>query len=151
MTTILNFGYFLKLYGLCKVLFEEVNKYLKNDDLDLRDGRIVPEAIISVRSFTTKNKSGQRHPKLNQTKTNEFSAMPGTLAFESGITRAPRKRLMVHCQAACNPAKAGAGKKNTQITGGLCLKIPIFAGSDEISRKLTVIQTFHRAIFYGLT
>jgi len=66
-TTTLKFRHFLERHGLGKVLFKEVNKHLKKNGLMLRKGSIVEASIISVPS-STKNESGQRDPKMHQTK-----------------------------------------------------------------------------------
>ena len=66
-TTILNFRHFLEAHRLGKVLFEEINRHLKAQNLIFREGTIVDATIISAPS-STKNESGARDPEMHQTR-----------------------------------------------------------------------------------
>lgn len=66
-TTILNFRHFLEAHKLGKVLFEEINRHLKAQNLSFREGTIVDATIISAPS-STKNESGTRDPEMHQTR-----------------------------------------------------------------------------------
>ena len=66
-TTILNFRHFLESHKLGKVLFEEINRHLKAQNLIFREGTIVDATIISAPS-STKNESGTRDPEMHQTR-----------------------------------------------------------------------------------
>jgi IS5 family transposase len=66
-TTILNFRHFLEGHKLGKVLFEEINRHLKAQNLSFREGTIVDATIISAPS-STKNESGTRDPEMHQTR-----------------------------------------------------------------------------------
>ena len=66
-TTILNFRHFLEAHKLVKVLFEEINRHLKAQNLIFREGTIVDATIISAPS-STKNESGTRDPEMHQTR-----------------------------------------------------------------------------------
>ena len=64
-TTILNFQHFLEAHRLGKVLFEEINRHLRAQNLIFREGTIVDATIISAPS-STKNESGARDPEMRQ-------------------------------------------------------------------------------------
>lgn len=66
-TTILNFRHFLEGHKLGKVLFDEINRHLKAQNLSFREGTIVDATIISAPS-STKNESGARDPEMHQTR-----------------------------------------------------------------------------------
>ena len=66
-TTILNFRHFLEAHKLGKVLFEEINRHLKAQNLIFREGTIVDATILSAPS-STKNESGERDPQMHQTR-----------------------------------------------------------------------------------
>lgn len=66
-TTILNFRRLLERHGLGQKLFKEINTYLKEQGLMLREGTIVDATIISAPS-STKNAEGERDPEMHQTK-----------------------------------------------------------------------------------
>lgn len=66
-TTILNFRHFLEGHKLGKVLFDEINRHLKAQNLSFREGTIVDATIISAPS-STKNQSGARDPEMHQTR-----------------------------------------------------------------------------------
>ncbi len=66
-TTILNFRHFLEAHKLGKVLFEEINRHLKAQNLIFREGTIVDATIISAPS-STKNESRTRDPEMHQTR-----------------------------------------------------------------------------------
>jgi IS5 family transposase len=66
-TTILNFRHLLERHGLGKQLFNEINAYLKEQGLQLKEGTIVDATIIAAPS-STKNKAGERDPEMHQTR-----------------------------------------------------------------------------------
>lgn len=66
-TTILNFRHLLEKHQLGSKLFEEINGYLKEKGMLLREGTIVDATIISAPS-STKNKEKARDPEMHQTK-----------------------------------------------------------------------------------
>lgn len=66
-TTILNFRRFLERNKLTKKLFDEINSYLEEHDLMLREGSIVDASIISAPS-STKNAEKKRDPEMHQTR-----------------------------------------------------------------------------------
>ena len=66
-TTILNFRRLLEKNGLGQKLFEEINGYLGDHNLMLREGSIVDASIIAAPS-STKNADKQRDPEMHQTK-----------------------------------------------------------------------------------
>ncbi len=72
-TTILNFRRLLEKNGLGRKLFEEINSYLREKGMMLREGTIVDATIISAPS-STKNQAKERDPEMHQTK----KATPGT-------------------------------------------------------------------------
>lgn len=66
-TTILNFRHLLEKHQLGRKLFEEINGYLKEKGMLLREGTIVDATIISAPS-STKNKGKARDPEMHQAK-----------------------------------------------------------------------------------
>lgn len=66
-TTILNFRRFLESKKLGRKLFEEINSYLGENDLMLREGSIVDASIVAAPS-STKNTDKKRDPEMHQTK-----------------------------------------------------------------------------------
>ena len=64
-TTILNFRHLLERHGLGKKLFNEINAYLQEQGLLLREGTIVDATIIAAPS-STKNAEGERDPEMHQ-------------------------------------------------------------------------------------
>ena len=63
-TIILKFRHFLERHGLGKVLFKEVNKYLKKNGLMLREDSIFDATIIFAPS-SSKNESGHYRTARN--------------------------------------------------------------------------------------
>ena len=66
-TPILKFRHVLEAHNLGKKLFAEINKYLEEQSLMLREGTIVDASIIAAPK-STKNKEGKRDPEMHQTK-----------------------------------------------------------------------------------
>ena len=66
-TTILNFRHLLERHGLCKKLFERVNKHLASRGLKVAGGTIVDATIVAA-SSSTKNKAKARDPEMRQTR-----------------------------------------------------------------------------------
>lgn len=66
-TTILNFRHLLERHQLGQKLFKEINAYLDESGLILKEGTIVDASIIAAPT-STKNKAGQRDPEMHQTK-----------------------------------------------------------------------------------
>ena len=66
-TTLLLFRQLLEAHGLTKAILVEVNAYLAEHKLTLREGTIVDATIIAAPS-STKNKAKERDPEMHQTK-----------------------------------------------------------------------------------
>ncbi|WP_223846315.1 IS5 family transposase [Wenzhouxiangella sp. AB-CW3] len=66
-TTILNFRRFLEQRKLGKKLFDEINGYLNEHELMLREGSIVDASIVAAPS-STKNQKKERDPEMHQTR-----------------------------------------------------------------------------------
>ena len=66
-TTILNFRYLVEKHGLTEKLLEEVNEYLSEKALLLREGTIVHATLIAAPS-STKNKDKTRDGEMSSTK-----------------------------------------------------------------------------------
>jgi len=66
-TTILNFRHLLEKHQLTEKLLEEVNQYLSEKKLLLREGTIVDATLISAPS-STKNKDKKRDGEMSSTK-----------------------------------------------------------------------------------
>jgi IS5 family transposase len=65
-TTIMNFRHLLEKYKLSRQLFKEVNKWLSNAGIYLKEGTIVNATVIEAAS-STKNKVKKRDTKMHQT------------------------------------------------------------------------------------
>ena len=66
-TTILNFRHLLEKHGLSQKLFKGINEELRRQGLLLQQGTLIDASILSAPS-STKNKSGERDPEMQQTK-----------------------------------------------------------------------------------
>ncbi len=66
-TTIMNFRHLLERKGLARKLFAEVNQWLVEAGVLLKEGTLVDATIIEAPT-STKNKSRDRDPEMHQTK-----------------------------------------------------------------------------------
>ena len=66
-TTLLKFCRLLEEHELSRAILEEVNQYLSDRGLLMRQGTVVDATIIAAPS-STKNSSGKRDPEMHQTK-----------------------------------------------------------------------------------
>lgn len=66
-TTLLKFRRFLETHHLTKTIFNTVNLHLSQKGLRMREGSIVDATLIATPS-PIKNDSGERDPKMHQTK-----------------------------------------------------------------------------------
>lgn len=69
-TTILNFRHLLEKYDLAKILFEEINSYLEEKNLLLKEGTAIDATLIAAPT-STKNKDKKRDPEMSSTKKND--------------------------------------------------------------------------------
>ncbi|CAN8140198.1 IS5 family transposase [Thiomicrorhabdus sp. 6S2-11] len=65
--TIMNFRHLLEKHHLSRQIFEEVNQWLADANVGLREGTLIDATIIDAPS-STKNKTGTRDPEMHQTK-----------------------------------------------------------------------------------
>ncbi|MCW8885082.1 MAG: IS5 family transposase [Motiliproteus sp.] len=66
-TTIMNFRHLLERHGLARQLFDEVNAWLTDAGVLVKEGTLMDATIIEAPS-STKNKAGERDPEMHQTK-----------------------------------------------------------------------------------
>ena len=66
-TTILHFRHLLEAHGLGMELFEEINRHLAAQGLQLREGTIMDATLIAAPT-STKNKAKERDPEMHQSK-----------------------------------------------------------------------------------
>ena len=66
-TTIMNFRHLLERKKLARKIFKEVNQWLTDAGVLLKEGTLVDATIIEAPT-STKNKSGERDPDMHQTK-----------------------------------------------------------------------------------
>ena len=66
-TTIMNFRHLLEKHNLGRAIFEEINRWLTDAGILLREGTLVDATIIEAPT-STKNKAKQRDPEMHQTK-----------------------------------------------------------------------------------
>ena len=66
-TTVMNFRHLLERKKLARKIFKEVNQWLTEVGVQLKEGTLMNATIIEAPT-STKNKSGERDPKMHQTK-----------------------------------------------------------------------------------
>ena len=66
-TTIMSFRYLLKRYNLARKIFNEVNDWLSDAGVLVKEGALMDAIIIEVPN-STQNKSGERDSEIHQTK-----------------------------------------------------------------------------------
>ena len=66
-STILKFRHLLERHGLARQIVEEVNDWLSQAGMLLKEGSLMDATIIEAPS-STKNQSGERDPEMHQTK-----------------------------------------------------------------------------------
>ena len=66
-TTIMNFRHLLERHGLARKIFNEVNDWLSDAGVLVKEGTLMDATIIEAPS-STKNKAGERDPEMHQTK-----------------------------------------------------------------------------------
>jgi IS5 family transposase len=66
-TTLLQFRHLIERNGIGKVFFDAINRCLEQCGHMMKGGTIVDATLISAPS-STKNQSGERDPKMHQTK-----------------------------------------------------------------------------------
>ena len=66
-TTIMNFRHLLEKHQLGRAIFDEVNDWLTESGVVLKEGTLVDATIIEAPT-STKNKNKQRDPEMHQTK-----------------------------------------------------------------------------------
>jgi len=69
-TTILNFRHLLEKHKLSAILFNEINRYLEEKNLLLKEGTAIDATLISAPT-STKNKKKKRDPEMSSTKKGE--------------------------------------------------------------------------------
>ena len=65
-TTILHFRHLLEKHQLGRAIFQEINHWLTNAGIILKEGTLVDATIIEAPT-STKNRAGQRDPEMHQT------------------------------------------------------------------------------------
>tara|TARA_R110001583_G_scaffold185625_1_gene345865 strand:- start:15398 stop:16363 length:966 start_codon:yes stop_codon:yes gene_type:complete len=66
-TTIMNFRHLLERHGLSRKIFKEVNDWLTEAGVLLKEGTLMDATIIEA-PCSTKNKAGERDPEMHPTK-----------------------------------------------------------------------------------
>ena len=66
-STILKFRHLLEHHGLARQIFDEVNQWLSEAGVLIKEGSLIDATIIEAPS-STKNRSGERDPEMHQTK-----------------------------------------------------------------------------------
>ncbi len=66
-TTIMNFRHLLEIHNLARAIFTDVNQWLTESGIILKEGSLVDATIIEAPT-STKNKQGQRDPEIHQTR-----------------------------------------------------------------------------------
>ncbi len=66
-TTIMNFRHLLEAHNLARAIFTDVNQWLTESGIVLKEGSLVDATIIEAPT-STKNQTGQRDPEMHQTR-----------------------------------------------------------------------------------
>ncbi len=66
-STILKFRHLLEQHDLARQIFDEVNQWLSEAGVLLKEGSLIDATIIEAPS-STKNRTGERDPEMHQTK-----------------------------------------------------------------------------------
>ena len=66
-TTIMNFRHLLETHNLARAIFTDVNQWLTESGIVLKEGSLVDATIIEAPT-STKNQAGQRDPEMHQTR-----------------------------------------------------------------------------------
>ncbi len=66
-TTIMNFRHLLEAHNLARAIFTDVNQWLTESGIVLKEGSLVDATIIEAPT-STKNQTGQRDPQMHQTR-----------------------------------------------------------------------------------
>ncbi len=66
-TTIMNFRHLLKAHNLARAIFTDVNQWLTESGIVLKEDSLVDATIIEAPT-STKNQTGQRDPQMHQTR-----------------------------------------------------------------------------------
>ena len=64
-TTIMNFRHLLERYDLARKIFNEVNDWLSDAGVLVKEGTLMDATIIEAPN-STKNKAGERDPEMHQ-------------------------------------------------------------------------------------
>lgn len=141
-TTILNFRHLLERNSLSKVLFEEINSYLQEKNLLLKEGTAIDATLISAPT-STKNKDKKRDPDMSSTKKNNqwYFGMKAHVGVQS------KGKPLVH-SVESSTAKDHDSTKTEELLHGD--ETDIFADKAYDDQ---LIKQFCRknGIFYGIT
>jgi len=141
-TTILNFRHLLEKYNLAKALFEEINSYLEEKNLLLKEGTVVDATLIAAPT-STKNKAKKRDPEMSSTKKNDqwYFGMKAHIGVQS------KGKPLVHSLES-STAKDHDSTKTEELLHGD--ETDVFADKAYDDKA---IKQFCRknGIFYGIT
>lgn len=141
-TTILNFRHLLEKNELTKCLFNEINNYLQEKNLLLKEGTAIDATLISAPT-STKNKDRKRDPEMSSTKKGEnyYFGMKDHIGVQS------KGKPLTHSLES-STAKDHDSTKTEELFHGD--ETDIFADKDYDNKE---IKQFCRnnGIFYGIT
>ena len=141
-TTILNFRHLLEKNDLSKLLFNEINNYLQEHNLLLKEGTAIDATLIAAPT-STKNKDRKRDPEMSSTKKGENYYF----GMKAHIGVASRGKPIVHSFEG-STAKDHDSTKTEELFHGD--ETDIFADKAYDNKE---IKQFCRNnnIFYGIT
>jgi transposase, IS5 family len=141
-TTILNFRHLLEKHSLSKTLFNQINSYLEEHNLLLKEGTAIDATLISAPT-STKNKDKKRDPEMSSTKKGEnyYFGMKAHIGVQS------RGKPIIHSLEG-STAKDHDSTKTEELLHGN--ETDIFADKAYDNKE---IKQFCRKnnIFYGIT
>ncbi len=141
-TTILNFRHLLEKYGLAKTLFAEINSYLEEKNLLLKEGTVIDATLIAAPT-STKNKAKKRDPEMSSTKKNDqwYFGMKAHIGVQS------KGKPLVHSLES-STAKDHDSTKTEELLHGD--ETDVFADKAYDDKAIKQFCRRH-GIFYGIT
>ena len=141
-TAILNFCHLLEKHSLSKTLFNQINLYLGEHNLLLKEGTAIDATLISAPS-STKNKDKKRDPEMSSTKKgkNYYFGMKAHIGVQS------RGKQLIHSLEGSTTKDHDSVKTKELLHGD---KTNIFAHKAYDNKE---IKKFCRnnGIFYGIS
>jgi len=141
-TTILNFRHLLEEHNLAKAIFTEINSYLSEQNLILKEGTAIDATLIAAPT-STKNKNRKRDPEMSSTKKNNqwYFGMKAHIGVQS------KGKPLVHSLESSTAKEHDSNKTFDLLHGS---ETDIFADKAYDNESIKKACRQH-GIFYGIT